>query len=365
MTENINFKVSVRCMTYNQAAYIEDAMNGFCMQKTDFPFVCIVMDDASTDGEQEVIKKYLESHFDMDDRNHLKRKETDDYKLIFTRHKENKNCYFAVFFLKYNHYWNHELKNKKTTYYSELESKVDYIAFCEGDDYWINSYKLKLQVNYLQNNPDYGMCYTDFNILFQKTNVELTSVLKNRPLDFPSQYDSLDRWILSKKYLGPMTWFAKKDLFLNAPKLDSLDGTFVQFAHYYACSKVHCIKEETTAVYRIHNSSVTHGESYNQQYKRERGMFEIQIKLADIYKEKLSNYDLLKDKIRDDYYSKLFLIIYNNDRDELAKAMKWMKGKMTCKQKMVFVITRTKLGRYIVFSNLLSKIRRKPSDILE
>ena len=51
--------VRVSCMTFNHHAYIEDAMNGFCMQETDFPFVCTIVDDASTDGEPEVIKKYL------------------------------------------------------------------------------------------------------------------------------------------------------------------------------------------------------------------------------------------------------------------------------------------------------------------
>lgn len=38
-------KVCVRSITYNQASYIEDAMNGFCMQQTSFPFVCAVIDD--------------------------------------------------------------------------------------------------------------------------------------------------------------------------------------------------------------------------------------------------------------------------------------------------------------------------------
>ena len=58
------FKVCVRCSTFNQAKYIEDTMNGFVMQQTDFPFVCCIVDDASTDGEQDVIKKYMDMHFD-------------------------------------------------------------------------------------------------------------------------------------------------------------------------------------------------------------------------------------------------------------------------------------------------------------
>ena len=49
------FKVCCRCFTFNQAKYITDTMDGFTMQQTSFPFVCTIVDDASTDGEQEVI----------------------------------------------------------------------------------------------------------------------------------------------------------------------------------------------------------------------------------------------------------------------------------------------------------------------
>ncbi|MBR4365861.1 MAG: glycosyltransferase family 2 protein, partial [Bacteroidaceae bacterium] len=84
---NINFIVRVSCMTFNHAPYIEDAMNGFTMQETTFPFVCTIIDDASTDGEQEVIKKYLQEHFDLEDSSVVRNEETDDYVLTFARHK--------------------------------------------------------------------------------------------------------------------------------------------------------------------------------------------------------------------------------------------------------------------------------------
>ena len=98
------FKVSVRCFTFNQAKYIEDTMNGFVMQQTDFPFVCCIVDDASTDGEQDVIKKYMDMHFDYSPNSVSFEKETDYAYIHYAQHKENKNCYFAVLFLKENHY---------------------------------------------------------------------------------------------------------------------------------------------------------------------------------------------------------------------------------------------------------------------
>ena len=51
----LKYKVLVRCNTYNQCKYIEETLRGFAMQQTNFPFICCVFDDASTDGEQEVL----------------------------------------------------------------------------------------------------------------------------------------------------------------------------------------------------------------------------------------------------------------------------------------------------------------------
>ena len=101
MEENpMRFMVCTRCMTYNQARYITDAMNGFVMQQTGFPFVCTIVDDASTDGEQEVIKNYLQEHFDLQDSAVAYDKDTDYGHVTFARHKTNKNCYFVVIYHK-------------------------------------------------------------------------------------------------------------------------------------------------------------------------------------------------------------------------------------------------------------------------
>lgn len=61
------YMVYVQCMTYQHALYITDALNGFNCQQTDFPFVCVVMDDASTDGAQDVINHYLVENFMLEE----------------------------------------------------------------------------------------------------------------------------------------------------------------------------------------------------------------------------------------------------------------------------------------------------------
>ncbi|MBE6254644.1 MAG: glycosyltransferase [Prevotella sp.] len=168
-----HFKVSVWCNTYNQASYIKDTMDGFCMQQTSFPFVCLIMDDASTDGEPEVIKQYLNDHFDTE-----WTKETDDYHLTLARHQENTHCYFAVYLLKYNHY---SIKKPRLKYYREVTDEIDYVALCEGDDYWTDAHKLQKQADALDANPQATLVYTNFQAIDGEGNPISRPFIKDYP----------------------------------------------------------------------------------------------------------------------------------------------------------------------------------------
>ena len=158
--DNINYpapkqeyKVLVRCATYNHSKYIEDALNGFAMQQTNFPFVCLVVDDASTDGEQEVIKAWMERECDMS------RAETIDIPtsiVIIVPHKTNASCTFAFYLLKQNL---HKNKTEKMRHVTPWREKCEYEALCEGDDYWISPLKIQKQSDFLDKNTAYTMCF--------------------------------------------------------------------------------------------------------------------------------------------------------------------------------------------------------------
>lgn len=138
-------EASISCMTYNQSAYITDALNGFCMQQTRFPFVAVVVDDASTDGEQEVIKAYVDEHFDHSEEKGFKQWETEDAYWTYARHNGNGNCHIVAVYLKQNLYREPEKKNAVINEW--LNAK--YTAICEGDDYWTDPLKLQKQVDIL------------------------------------------------------------------------------------------------------------------------------------------------------------------------------------------------------------------------
>lgn len=159
MEQEYKYMVCTSCMTYNHAPYIVDAMNGFTMQETTFPVYYLITDDASTDGEPDVIKQYLADYFQTPYRT----EETDDYHLICATHKTNHNCNFIVFLLKYNHY---SIKKPKLPYQAEWRDNAKYIAFCEGDDYWIHPKKLQTQVQALERSPDNVLCHTSIRFFY-------------------------------------------------------------------------------------------------------------------------------------------------------------------------------------------------------
>ena len=157
------FKVLVRCFTYNQSKYIVETLNGFAIQTTNFPFVCLVMDDASTDGEQDVIKTWMEKECDMARAEFL---DIPSSIVILVPHYVNTSCIFAFYMLKKNL---HNVESQKMELVNSWRERSEYEALCEGDDYWIDSMKLQKQVDFLEDNQDYGMCYTKCKCFYQSS----------------------------------------------------------------------------------------------------------------------------------------------------------------------------------------------------
>lgn len=156
-TPNRNYKVLVTCKTYNQAKYIEDALNGFAMQKTDFPFVCLVVDDCSSDGEQNIIKAWMEHECEMAQAVHI---DLELSYIIIVPHKTNPTCMFAFYLLKKNMY----CKPEKGQLTAPWRDHCEYEALCEGDDYWIAGDKLQKQVDFMDTHKDFGLIHTEFDL---------------------------------------------------------------------------------------------------------------------------------------------------------------------------------------------------------
>lgn len=201
------YKVLVRCFTFNHSKYIEDTLNGFAMQQTNFPFVCLVVDDASTDGEQGVIKAWMERECDMS------RAETIDIPtsvVIIVPHKTNASCTFSFYLLKHNLYKAKETKMRHVTPWRE---KCEYEALCEGDDYWIDPLKLQKQVDFLEANPQNSLCFHAHNELYPDGDLNTINRYDQDVYDCPKQ----DMILGGGGFMATNSMFFKSSVYKDYP----------------------------------------------------------------------------------------------------------------------------------------------------
>lgn len=200
-----DYKVLVCCSTYNQSKYIEETLNGFVIQQTNFPFVCLVMDDASTDGEQEVIKNWIECECDMSRAETI---DTPQFVVIIVPHKSNSSCTFAFYFLKQNLY----RTGKKVLYINPWREKCKYEALCEGDDYWTDPMKLQKQLDFLETNQDYSMCFHSAIEHYEHKDIPDRVFSKIKDKDYSGRY-LFKNWIVPTASVLYRVSVVKSDLY--------------------------------------------------------------------------------------------------------------------------------------------------------
>lgn len=122
-------RLSVICCTYNQIDYIAKCLDSLISQKTSFPFQIIVHDDASTDGTASIVKDYAERYPGL---------------IVPILQEQNKYS-----------------QGESVLSYVDPYLKGDYIAICEGDDWWIDRNKLQSQFDYMESHPNCSLCVHD------------------------------------------------------------------------------------------------------------------------------------------------------------------------------------------------------------
>jgi len=125
--------VSVVITTYNQGSYISTCLDHVLSQETNFDFEIIIGDDQSTDGTREICIDYANRH-------------PDKIRLLLHSRKNNIEI-------------NGSPSGRFNFLYSLSQARGKYIAFCEGDDYWIDNQKLQKQFDALENNTDCSLCF--------------------------------------------------------------------------------------------------------------------------------------------------------------------------------------------------------------
>ena len=224
--EAIKPLVAIRCITYNHEPYIRDALEGFVMQKADFPFVAIVHDDASTDGTAKIIREYAEKYPDI-------------IKPIYETE---------------NQYSKHDGSLGRIMNEACKVTGAEYIAMCEGDDYWTDPLKLQKQVDFLESHSDYGVVYTNFIGFRQKSKEYIDMHIMPHS---GYQYETMLREQLN---IWTLTICLRSELLKHIPSLSPVKfftGDILSFLTFTSRTKVYCLNE-ITAVYRILEESASH-----------------------------------------------------------------------------------------------------------
>ena len=152
-------KASILCVTYNHAPYIRQAIDSFLMQETNFSYEIIIADDCSTDGTSAICAEYAEKYPDL------------------VRYLPSEKNVGGV-------------ENERRAIEA---AQGEYIAVCEGDDYWLDNQKLQKQVEFMDAHPDYSVTWTKY--------------MKYRPEDDGYTVDGNDDLFSGGKYSADITTY--------------------------------------------------------------------------------------------------------------------------------------------------------------
>ncbi len=221
-------KVSVLMITYNHSKYIKQAIESILNQETTFDFELIISNDNSPDETDSIVNEIIS---------------TNPKGNLITYFKHDKNIGMMPNFL-----------------FTLNNGKGEYVALCEGDDYWTSNLKLEKQVSFLDQNKDYSICFHNVQTLEN-------GILKENNI----QNDILET--------STITDLAKYN-FMQTPSVVYRNHLFESFPDYFVSSPIgdyflHMLNakygkifflNENMAVYRIHDTSYW---SSKQQIDRE------------------------------------------------------------------------------------------------
>lgn len=233
--------VSINCTTYNHGKYIRECLDGLLIQQTSFSFEILVHDDASTDNTPGIIREY-QSRF------------PNIVKPIY----QSENQY-----------------SKNVNIWSEYQlprALGKYCAICEGDDYWNDPCKLQKQIDFLEGNPNYGMCFTKARIYHQE-NACFGDLLGGGKTSFAD--------LLSLNNIPTLTTVFQTDLLrdyfcdIDPVSKNWLMGDYPMWLWFSVRSQIKFINE-VTGVYRVLSESANHTTDFVKRENFIKSYYDIQ-----------------------------------------------------------------------------------------
>lgn len=304
---SLNTIVSIICCTYNHDKYIRQSLEGFVKQKTSFNFEVLIHDDASTDNTAQIIKEFENKYPNI-------------IKPIYQ--KENQ--------------YSKGVDILQTYLYPQAKGK--YIALCEGDDYWTDPLKLQKQVDLLENNNNYGMCYTKIQTYDQAQN-KFGNVWGG---DFTSFND-----LLIENRIPTLTSLINKELLLkytkdiNPSNKNWKMGDYPMWLWFAAESNIAYIPE-VTGIYRILSSSASHSCNPAKNIEFIINTYDIRLFFSQKYNNEQYPYLEMEKK-----WWLFILAILNNDKKSVdlyhQELIKQKTTSLKLKKKILLILSKVNL----------------------
>lgn len=224
--------VSVHMITYLHENYIRQAIEGVLMQETDFEYDLIVADDCSPDNTNGIVNDIISTH-------------PLGYRIKYFRHEKN-------------------LGMLGNGLFGLSKCTGNYVALCEGDDYWTDPYKLQKQVDFLEANPEFIFTFHDAMILNQKTGEKRPRIGERKIdeiVDLKSVILQNNIPTASVVYRNILDYKTLPDWFYNISKGDY--GLCVLLAEKGPGKYL----TESMSVYRVHEGGVWSGNSFEKTHQ--------------------------------------------------------------------------------------------------
>ncbi|MHB1105215.1 MAG: glycosyltransferase [Lutibacter sp.] len=237
-----NIELTIIMTTYNQEKYVEKAIESAINQKANFTYEVLIGDDCSTDKTKDICLNFAKKHPNK-----------------IRLEARNKNIGLIDNYV--------DLLKK---------AKGKYIAFLEGDDYWIDDFKIQKQYDFLELNDNYGLVFTNCFFLNEENSVV------NEKYEKPLQYNTGEIYneLLDFNFITAITICFKRDLIISRILLDHQYFNKFKTIDYYVIlaiariSKIGYI-EDVTSVYRVHSNSISNSQNFEKKHAFLKSTFEI------------------------------------------------------------------------------------------
>lgn len=232
----MSLTVAISILTYNHAKFIAKSIEGILAQKTNYSYKIFISDDNSKDNTFDICMSYIRENQD---------------KIVVNSNKRNLGA----------------IRNWISNFQRCVDSEAKYIAVCDGDDYWIDPYKLQKQIDFLEQNEDYGMIYSDIEFVDESGKsvapISLYSELKTK-YESGQVFGNLWRYCFINTNTTLFRTSTIKELFIENQEQLLKKWFIYDYWLWLQIAKRTKIKflNEKTSAYRIHENGISRNDLF-------------------------------------------------------------------------------------------------------